>query len=663
MIKNQSTSDLKIRKDKRNSVTALIVFSISVFLFFSFIAFLVYLEASVVKYAFETVLFGCLSGVFATIFFVKKKYNLAKFILLIVPPYTLIIASILVKSVGLDNNIYAYLVPKFFAIVYLLGPVVFFGLRRIKYMVISFIILLPTVIFYDYLNRVNGIFIEELASNHNNYYLFVSVMLIFFGFALSIVLIHEKNSHSFKFKIDTQKEKIEKEYLKVKMLNSDLKYQSYLYHILNITSKTKKLVFILQEVLNELVSIDNLSIEQKGLIFISNMNNDLVIAAHKNIDPSLLMKKGAYFYNEALEHDGSILYDNKNDDSDKPKGTTTYSNYIIPIVHEGKVLGMIDIYIHKDQKRESKTEIFLETVANVLAKKILSDKTEEKLKLKNIELDFSKNEIQKTNLVLKQTYKELDESINYAEYMQKSLIPNKITLDKVFEESEVFFSPKDRVSGDFYFTHKVGCNLFFGVADCTGHGIPGSFLAAMATEAVRSVINGNRLEKPDVILDKLRDVAKERFSINQGDNRADSMDAAICMYDEKEETVYFSGGFLDMIIVRNNDELIEIKGTRCPVGSFPIEPKFELHQVKLQKGDVVYLSTDGFTDQFGSINGDSKSIKFKKKRFRELLLRISSLDARVQVEELESVLKKWRGNFEQIDDVTVFVVKHLGVKQ
>ena len=261
MINSQTASDLKIRKDKRNSVTALIVFSISVFLFFSFIAVLVYLKAGAVEYAFETIVLGCLSVALATVLFFNKAYNLAKFILLIVPPYALIITGVLVKSGGLDNNIYAYLVPKFFAISYLLGPIVFFGLRRVKHLIISFIVLLPTVIFYDYFNRINGIFIEELAVNHNNYFLFIGVVLIFFGFTLSIVLIHEKNSYSFKFKIKTQKENIEKEYLKVKTLNSDLRYQSYLYQILNITSKTKKLVFILQEVLNELVSIENLSFE------------------------------------------------------------------------------------------------------------------------------------------------------------------------------------------------------------------------------------------------------------------------------------------------------------------------------------------------------------------------------------------------------------------
>lgn len=662
MIKEDTASDLKIKRNIKNSVIALIVFSVSISIFFSVVAFVEYEEASPVQFALETILLGSVSGLIATGLFLKKKYNLAKFLLIVVPPYSLVIAGVLITSGGNNQDVYFYLMPKFFAIVYLLGPIVFFGLRRVKYMFISFIIVLPTVLFYDYFNRINGVFIDLLEVNHENYYLFVSVVSIFIGFTLIITLNHEMTGKSFKFKIDNQKDKIRREYVKVKELNADLRYESYLYKILNITSKSSHLSIVLEEVLDELLSINTFSIKQKGIIFLTNDEGDLEVSAQRNVEPALtectLINNGEYLYGEVVEAKRNTLYEYKSNIVEEANKVDANSNYIIPILDDDDVLGMLSIYMEEDHVRDEKTEAFLETVARVLAKKIVADKTEKALKAKNIELDFNKREIEKTNLILKQTYKELDESINYAEYLQKSLVPNKETLDNIFEESSVFFSPKDRVSGDFYFAHEVGDNLFFGVADCTGHGIPGSFLAAMATEAVRSTIISDITEKPDVILNKLRDVAKKRFSINKGDTRMDSMDAALCKYDKLENKLYFSGGFSDLIIVRNGSELIEIKGTKCPIGSYPIEPDFELHQFELEKGDVIYLSTDGYVDQFGRMDGKEKTIKFKRKRFRELLVEISSLDCETQVVELERRFNEWRGNVEQIDDVTIFVAKH-----
>jgi serine phosphatase RsbU (regulator of sigma subunit) len=262
-------------------------------------------------------------------------------------------------------------------------------------------------------------------------------------------------------------------------------------------------------------------------------------------------------------------------------------------------------------------------------------------------------------LQLKSSLLELNQSITYAQYLQKSLIPNQNTINRYFEESSYLFKPKDKVSGDFYFTHEVNNNLYFGVGDCTGHGIPGGFLAAMSIEAVKTVILKNGRNKPDKILNNLREIAKERFSINMDDKRSGSMDAAICMYDKETEKLYYSDGFINLLIVRNK-EIIITPATKCPIGSYPIEYPFELHEIDLQKGDVIYLSSDGYVDQFGYPKGSeqTKPSKFKRKRFRDLLVEISHLSPAEQVLELKSSLNEWRRDVEQIDDITIFIAKH-----
>jgi serine phosphatase RsbU (regulator of sigma subunit) len=239
-------------------------------------------------------------------------------------------------------------------------------------------------------------------------------------------------------------------------------------------------------------------------------------------------------------------------------------------------------------------------------------------------------------------------------------MPNQETINRYFTDSSFWFKPRDKVSGDFYFVQEAKNNLYFGVGDCTGHGIPGSILSVMSVEAVKSVLLNSNQEKPDKILEKLRIIAKERFSVNIHEKRSDSMDAAICMFNREENKLYYAGGFINLFIIRNNCELIEYKATRCPIGTYPVEYDFELHEITLLKGDVIYLASDGFVDQFGhdKNSNHTKSVKFKNKRFKELILSISHLDCNQQTDILKKMLEEWRGKVDQTDDITIFIVRH-----
>jgi serine phosphatase RsbU (regulator of sigma subunit) len=138
------------------------------------------------------------------------------------------------------------------------------------------------------------------------------------------------------------------------------------------------------------------------------------------------------------------------------------------------------------------------------------------------------------------------------------------------------------------------------------------------------------------------------------------MDAAFCMYDKKKGKLYFSGGFINMVIIRNG-EIIEIASDKCPIGAYPIENPFTLNEFQLEEDDVISLYSDGYVDQFGYDKTSTriKPTKFKRKRLQALLLEINHLTCEEQVEKLSENLKDWSANLDQIDDITVFLARHI----
>ncbi len=646
--------------NKKLAVRSLLGFSIITFILLSVISTISFFHTfQFIKAGSFVLVSGALLVLTAIILTLKEKYDLAKFIVILVPPYTLMAVSIIIKSNGLLQNLYTFLTPKFFAILFLMGPIMFFGLRQKRNMLVSIFILAPTILLFDPIHAYFGVDVSILPVNHEFYKLFTGMVFTFYMISVVSLLFSEKSNLLFKEKVIEQNLTIEREMAKIGELNKHLKFQSNLYRILNITSSNKRLFFILQQVLDEMLSIDCLDVQHKGLIFLTNAKGHLEIAAHRNVDPLLkscaLVKEGECLCGMVLKTKENYFCDSVGHyHTTRPEGMKPHGHYVVPIKNNDKVLGVINLYVKQGEKRDVDVENFLNGVSIVLARKIVADQNNEKLVQRNIEF---KNQGKK----LSHTLGELNDSLAYARDLQKSLMPNKITINKHFKESSFLFKPKDKVSGDFYFAHEVGDQLYFGVGDCTGHGIPGSMLASMSLEAVKRVIYNRKYTMPDQILTKLREIAKLRFSVNNDEGRTDSMDAALCMYERKTEKLYYSGGFINLIIVRNNSEVLTYKATKSPIGSYPIEREFELNEIDLQKGDVLYLMSDGYVDQFGYPEGDSnrqKPTKFKIKQFKSLITTISHLSCDEQVKILKENLKKWRGDIEQIDDVTVFIAKN-----
>jgi len=640
--------------------------SVAVFLLIAYASFCVLLGVGV---TFNTLrLSGSLSLVLpitifpftmlVTIVFVKfKYYNLSKFLTSILPAYFILLASIYLKIHGIFNNQLLYILPRIFVILSLMPPVIFFGLKHWRKMLLSLIILIPPVLLFDTLHNYFGLHIEEMPYDHSFYTFFKLIFITVYFIPLLSVLFFQRVGMLFKKELTKKNEKIVEEKDKVLELNQQLKFQANLYSILNIISKNESLEVILQKVLNNLLSIDALEIQQKGLIFLKDSNEDLNMIVQKNCNELETfcnkIKPGQCLCGQALLQKKNIFCDNiDHNHTIKPEGMLPHGHYVVPIFNHEEVIGIINIYIKEGSKKDNNIVKYLEAIADVLARKIISEERKFTLEEKN-------NEIKMHRDTLDSMYTELTDSLDYAKLLQESLLPNQDTLSNCFRESAILFSPKDRVSGDFYFAHKGEKCVYFGVGDCTGHGIPGAFLAAMSIEAVNTVLHENICKKPDVILNKLRKVAKNRFDTNENGQRSDSMDAGVCAYLKDEELLYYAGGFINLMIVRNG-QVLEYMADRCPVGVYPIEKPFTLHKIKLQKNDVIYLISDGYNDQFGCEEHDKKirPRKFLKKRFKELVLGINHLPCGDQVVKLRNNLEKWKGNEAQIDDVTVFVVRH-----
>lgn len=221
--------------------------------------------------------------------------------------------------------------------------------------------------------------------------------------------------------------------------------------------------------------------------------------------------------------------------------------------------------------------------------------------------------------------------------------------EESFDDTFVLFLPKDIVSGDFYWMHDNGDIQFIAAVDCTGHGVPGAFMSIIGHNSLNKIVREYGITRPAAILDQLNlEVAKSL--IQRGDEVInDGMDLALIAYDKKHKKIQYAGAYNPLVIVRDG-EIITIKGDRFPIGmSTANNRKFTNVDVDIQSGDVLYLFSDGYADQFGGPEGK----KFKSLNLKRELLRISSLSMDAQKEELLKTLDAWMGGRDQIDDILI----------
>jgi len=263
-------------------------------------------------------------------------------------------------------------------------------------------------------------------------------------------------------------------------------------------------------------------------------------------------------------------------------------------------------------------------------------------------------EIEKQKERVQMLYKNVTDSIKYAKRLQNSILPPDLWIKALLPESFILYMSKDIVSGDFYWVERLNKHeVLFGAIDCTGHGVPGAFMSLVGYNGLNQAVKEHHLTHPDQILNDLNRSAIASLNRDRSsDFIRDGMDLAICKLNKKTRVIEYAGAKNPLYVIRNS-KLITYGADKFSIGEDSSELKFSLTSVQLEPGDVVYLFTDGYVDQFGGELGK----KFKYEPFRKLLLSIAELPSEEQHEVLYETIVKWQGGFEQLDDILIFGVK------
>jgi phosphoserine phosphatase RsbU/P len=303
---------------------------------------------------------------------------------------------------------------------------------------------------------------------------------------------------------------------------------------------------------------------------------------------------------------------------------------------------------------------------------IISQQLKKVEDLKKIEKELSRKNLNDFKVKIKEKSKGFYDSLNRAKTVQNVILPSDQKMDELFPEHFNYFLPKYAISGDFYWAKKVNEVILIAVADCTGHGIPGALISMAGNISLNNAVDQFGLTKPAEILTKANELFLDFMNANESNLSNDGMDICLCSIDSSSNIIRFAGAKRPLYIVtkknnfkpisvnNNYAELIEdentlheIKGSHCSIGSE--DPVFQVDEqvFEYSKGDSIYLSSDGYVDQFGG----ELDRKFKSKRLKNILLSIQGKSMSEQKETLAQEFQNWKGNKEQIDDATLIGIK------
>lgn len=266
-------------------------------------------------------------------------------------------------------------------------------------------------------------------------------------------------------------------------------------------------------------------------------------------------------------------------------------------------------------------------------------------------LALQNNEIKQQKGIIETKQKEILDSITYAKQLQEAILPPLSHIKKFLPDSFIYYKPKDIVAGDFYWMEHKNNITFIAAADCTGHGVPGAMVSVVCSNALNRAVLEFNITDPGLILDKTRELVLETFAKSDADVK-DGMDISLCTIDTNNNIIKWAGAN-NPLWYTNNHQIIEVTANKQPIGKSDNPVPFSSHTIQLNKGDSLFLFTDGFPDQFGGPKGK----KFKYKQFQELLLSNISLDNQQFANKIDSVFTKWKGNLEQVDDVCVIGIR------
>lgn len=287
-------------------------------------------------------------------------------------------------------------------------------------------------------------------------------------------------------------------------------------------------------------------------------------------------------------------------------------------------------------------------------RRILLEEQSSELKEKNDRIIAANEELKKLYEITNSQKEEIISSLNYAQRIQQAILPPEAYITELINENFIFYKPKEIVSGDFYWIKQINQYIILAAADCTGHGVPGALMSMLGISSMNEIVQRKEITQANQILNELRREIKHSLrQTGKKEESRDGIEMALCVIDTEKNTIQYSGALSPLYIVSKaggSTELREITPDSMPVGMhFSSDKSFTNHEIKLEIGDTVYLSTDGFIDQIGGSN----KTRFGKNSLKRLLVDIHDQPLYEQKIIIEKTLVDWMGDQPQRDDILV----------
>ncbi len=276
----------------------------------------------------------------------------------------------------------------------------------------------------------------------------------------------------------------------------------------------------------------------------------------------------------------------------------------------------------------------------------------------NAQILEANEELTVLNEAINKQKNEILDSITYAQRIQAAMLPPEQYFNEVLNDVFIQFRPRDIVSGDFFWIKQVNQYVILAAADCTGHGVPGAFMSLLGISFLNEIVQRREITQANQVLNELRKMIRNSLrQQGQTEEAKDGIDMALCVFDEKNHTLQYSGANNPLYLIRDKNgapELTEFKADRMPLGYYQGSFKtFTNKDIQLEYGDVFYLFSDGFVDQ----KGGKANKKFLSKNFKNLLIKIHQEPMQEQKKILDKTITNWMGDNAQIDDILVLGVR------
>ncbi|MFP4604852.1 MAG: SpoIIE family protein phosphatase [Bacteroidales bacterium] len=320
--------------------------------------------------------------------------------------------------------------------------------------------------------------------------------------------------------------------------------------------------------------------------------------------------------------------------------------------HEVFEQDIID-FIEKPFKEESLL-IRIRSVLNLVESYRAIEKQKIEIEKRNHKIKKQHEDVLLQKNIITQKNEEIMADLRYSQRIQQAMLPSKDQVKKILPQHFIVNFPKNVVSGDFYWLNKNKDLITIAVGDCTGHGVSGALMHMMGVIFLNEIIKKQQGSNPGSILEQLRNkVMSSLHQTGKYGEAQDGMDISLCILDNKSKVLYFAGANNPVYIV-NNKNFEEIRADRMPVGiNINYDKPFTTKKIQLEKGDSIYMFTDGYADQFGGPKGK----KFRYKYFKELIVSINGSPMSTQKKIMEQTFLKWKGQHEQVDDVLIMGIK------